>query len=497
MKKSIITTAAFPFIPAEINIAHMASTYIPADVYNRFMNLFGNDAFLVCATDVHGVWVKRELKKSDTDIKSLVDSFHNKYLKIFESLNIKFSNYGRTDSKLLYDLVNDSLVTLKENGFINKKVSKIYYCNQCLEYLPKRFRIESSGTTQTGKLKLDDSDDKNMVCGFCMSHDVEEVETEHWFMDIPKGVDLIKNEVDKQKDSRVKKYLQSVINNGLSEWDFTRDDYYGIRLPFGTKNQYVYLWYDSLVGYLSLVPTGQAMDKVAYRHFLGKNIIYYHGIVWPLILKKGFNFDSIDFQISARGFLNLSATDKELIDVEEAVCNYEPDYLRFYVAHRTPDSFNDFVFTINELKETVNNILCRQVGGFFNRCRSILRNNNVLSVPENGVRNEIFEETLSRINTYISDMEINKALLEVIGYIKKCGNVINKQCIYKNPSQEQLELLCKMMAGGLLLIAPFIPGIVENYNIFDGFKLDNIKNIEFLQGKKITYTDSTWRQIND
>ena len=88
MKKSIITTAAFPFIPAEINIAHMASTYIPADVYNRFMNLFGNDAFLVCATDVHGVG-KTRIKKSDTDIKSLLIPSITNTLKSL-NLNIKF-----------------------------------------------------------------------------------------------------------------------------------------------------------------------------------------------------------------------------------------------------------------------------------------------------------------------------------------------------------------------------------------------------------------------
>lgn len=497
MNENIIVTAAFPFIPAKLNIAHMASTYIPADVYNRYLKLFGYHSMLISATDVHGVWVKREVVNSHVDIENLKDSYHENYQKELSSFHISFDHYGRTDSENLYNMVVNSLIKLKEKGYITKEISKNYYCNSCLEFLPKRFRIATKETTQSGKMKLNvaDSNDFEYECAFCKSKDIKMVEKYHWFMDLPKALPIIKDEIEKQNNVKLRNYLESIVEQGLSKWDFTRDNYFGIKIPFEDSDQYVYLWYDSLVGYLDLLPKDMDIDSVSFSHFMGKNIVYYHSILWPLILREGFGCENVDYQISPRGFLNLKQSDEDLVDISVATNKFNGDYLRFYILYRTPDSMTDFLFTVDEMKEIINSILCRQIGGFFKRCRGILMKYEIKTVPEISVSNQGFEDSVKLINEYILQMKCNKALLEAINYIKKCGKVINDQELYRNTDEAQVKLLCVLLAGGLLLMKPFVPEIINDYNIFEDFKLDSIDEIESLDGKNLCYNENMWEQI--
>ncbi|PKM93608.1 MAG: hypothetical protein CVU84_14660 [Firmicutes bacterium HGW-Firmicutes-1] len=491
--KKIITTAAYPFIPAELNMAHMASTYIPADVYHRFMKLLGYNSVFVSATDVHGVAVKNILKNNDMDLEEIICTFHEKYKKLFSCLNVKFDTYSRTDTRDVEELVRQSLIKIKEKGYIIKKESSNYYCKQCSEYLPKRFRIKTQEFTQTNKMKLS-GNQEDMCCFFCGNTEIAEQKIDHWFLDIPKGKEIISEIVTKQTNKNVKTYLESVINLGLKEWDFTREDYIGIRIPFEEKEQYIYLWYESLIAYMTLF---DREEDVELRHFMGKNIIYYHGIIWPLLLREGLNIKNMDMHICAKGFMNITKSDSVLIDIEKAVQKFDKDYLRFYIIYRTQDTIDDFSFTENHFKQIINKVLCRQLGGFLNRCRSILMKNKVENVPKWNKEDELLTDSKPLLEVAILNMNVNNALMLVIEYIKKCGKYIQLHTIYKSPSKEQLGLLCHMMASVIILLKPFIPDVINNYNIFNNIELKSLDQLEFLEGEKVIYNNLIWEMLDE
>ncbi|MUG45299.1 class I tRNA ligase family protein [Paenibacillus woosongensis] len=488
----LVITAAFPFIPSDIHIAHIASTYLPADIINRMAAILGYDSVLVSATDVHGLWVKKELQDTNIEAEVLKSNYHERYKKIFDCLDIRFDTYERTDDSALRDLVYESLYNLREKGYIVQKETIIYSCGECLEYLPKRFRIGSSDVvTKTGKIKLSDSEN-NYMCAFCGSDQIIESIVNHWFLDIQKGKSIIEDGIDRQMQIHVKNYLNSLLCDGLSEWDFTRDNYYGITIPFNDEDQYIYLWYESLIGYLFLA--NDLGGNISFRHFLGKNIVYYHGIVWPILLREATHSYTVDFQISARGFLDLSATDIPL-DIFELTHKFPVDYIRFYCAYRTPDTMNDFYFKEAEFVQVINSVLCRQVGGFLKRCRTILQNNNVSTVPKQGVLHELIYETIVLVRGHFEKLNPNQALTEVLRYIKQCGNIISTRELYKNPSLADLELICKMMAGVIILIKPFVPTIIESYNIFEDVTFSSVDDLDRLEGCNLKFSAETWRTI--
>ncbi|WP_196219480.1 class I tRNA ligase family protein [Microcystis aeruginosa] len=492
----IITTAAFPFIPAELNLGHMASTYIPADVFNRFMNMVGQPSLLISATDVHGAWVKKELAKIEQPHSDLLNEWHERYQRNFEAMSIQFNNYGRTDSQRLYHLVQQSLIKLKEKGYIYEKKTTNYSCNNCMELLPKRFRVTSSEYSKTGKMKVKSvaQEKLEMRCAFCGSQDISSQASQHWVFDLSQGTSLIAQFAEQQRNVPISNYLKAVIREGLVEWDFTRENYLGIPIPFGKGNQFVYLWYESLLGYISLLPEGIELENVSFRHFLGKNILYYHGIVWPLVLSEGLAVSPQDLQISARGFLNLQDSDPELTSIEMAEKLYGSDYVRFYLAYRTPDLVDDYTFTADDFKKVINNVLCNRLGSFFRRCELILQKNGIERVPETNLSNSTFDVALLSVHQAIEQMKIRQGLLEVQNYVKQCGQIIEQLKIYSQPTSMSLGLLARMMAGGLFLLAPYIPNLVETFNIFNGLSWRSVRELDTLGGCSLTYKNRTWKK---
>ena len=492
--KNIIVTAAYPFIPARLNMAHMASTYVPADVYARFIKLLGYNCQFVSATDIHGISIQNLFKSEKKSNEEIIEEFDEYYKECFRALDIQYDTYLRTDTPEVKTLVYQSLEVLREKGYIKKHESDNYLCKTCNEYLPKRFRVQGVGVTATNKLKLS-QDEAHLKCAFCGSEDIELQHIEHWFLDLNKGEKLIEKFVEEQNDKVVKNYLISILKQGLKEWDFTREHYFGLQIPFEDTNKYIYLWYESLVAYLTLFNYKEG--PYYFKHFMGKNIVYYHGIIWPILLEEGLNVNVEGLQICAKGFMDVSQSEENLIDIKKAMSLYHKDYIRFYAIYRVPNSFNDFYFTEENFKQVINSILCQQVGGFFKRCRSILYKNNLEVVPDIEVQNNAFTLWLENESIPFYEWDINNILKSVIEYIKSCGNEIEKYKIYLNPTVEKLRLLCEMLACGLLLMAPFIPNLVNDYNIFEGLSLDSLGNRFTISGRRILVKDQAWRKIDD
>lgn len=487
----IVTTAAYPFIPAELLLAHIASTYLPADVYHRFMKKSGCEAYLVCATDVHGVWVKREAQKENVSTQSIIEKWHGIYQKQFSDLHIKFDIYSQTDTKDLHDVVNHSLNKLRNDSLIELRNTDSYYCQSCHEFLPKRLRLKAVDQSNTGKLKYG-----NVIeCGFCGGDDVKSDSSPHWFMKLNSSINDINIFLEKQNLPYIKSSLAAFVRDDLDDWNFTRDKgYHGIKLPFQDSDHRLYLWYDSLLCYITLIPPNIKLNEVSFRHFMGKNILYYHGVVWPFLLKNVFQEQPKDIQLSARGFLNIDKSSHQLIKIEEALKIFPADFVRFYLSYKTPDSMVDYYFDMVEMKVVINSIVCNQIGSFFQRCLAIFEKYNLTHVPHGEKSSDLWVATLAEVKHLISQTKIRAALLSIQKYVKRCGEFINSSEIYKKEDLDNLALLSQLMAGALLLLSVYMPGKIREFDCFN-LKFESFDEASSLGGCQIARIESVWDQI--
>lgn len=484
-----VITAAFPFIPAELSLAHFASTYLPADIFYKFMKLQDYDCIFLSATDVHGTWIKKKLLAAESDYSALVSHWDNIYRSNFQSMRIDFSHYHITSDKILEKLVHDSLWSLRNNNHIYQDETTVFQCEMCFELLPKRFRNIGGRTTKTGKIELD-FNDKQTQCSFCGSNDIAEKISQHWFLDLSKHEETIRKVISNFKSPAVKNYLLSTVNKGLQPWNFTRDNYLGIKVPF-SEDKFVYLWFDSLLGYLIEIEKSNLLhniDEMTFYHFCGKNIVYYHGIIWPVLLSKGVGKLPKNIQISARGFLDINNSSKELVALDEACKMFDPDYIRFYLALRTPDNTSDFSFDINEFTHIINDVVCNQIGSFFSRCHAIFVKNGINNTGQVPANNPAWDKWWPEIKLALTQTEIRKSLLLILKYFKDCGKFISVNKLYINLKKEDIGVISNMFAAGLLLIYPFMPRIAKELNVFDNFEFNSINNLLHLSNTSINHT---------
>ena len=229
---------------------------------------------------------------------------------------------------------------------------------------------------------------------------------------------------------------------------------------------------------------------------MSKNIVYYHGIIWPILLYLGCQgTENFEIQIAVKGFLNIKDSNNDLVDIDKALSMYDKDYLRFYVTYVVKDNITDFKFELSEFKNVINSVLCKNIGGFYKRCRNILYKYNIEKVPDIEYRDAQFDDLIQLYKKQYKNMESYKLLMDALIYIKHCGKEIELNKIYNYPTIENIGLLCFMMAGALILMKKFIPDLVEIYNIFEELDLSCISSIDNLKGKKIIKRDGGWGQI--
>lgn len=226
------------------------------------------------------------------------------------------------------------------------------------------------------------------------------------------------------------------------------------------------------------------ISKYTYQFYFGKDMKTIHLPITTSTISSpmGLGSDSSPVKIN-------------LVDIDKALSMYDKDYLRFYVTYVVKDNITDFKFELSEFKNVINSVLCKNIGGFYKRCRNILYKYNIEKVPDIEYRDAQFDDLIQLYKKQYKNMESYKLLMDALIYIKHCGKEIELNKIYNYPTIENIGLLCFMMAGALILMKKFIPDLVEIYNIFEELDLSCISSIDNLKGKKIIKRDGGWGQI--
>jgi methionyl-tRNA synthetase len=387
-------TAALPYANGPLHIGHIAGAYLPADTYVRFLRLKGEDVAFICGSDEHGVAITLGAKKEGVTPQAFVDKYHNLMKTAFEDFGISFDIYSRTSKKIHYETAQEIFKTIYDKGIFIEETSDQYYDEQEKIFLADRYIIgtcpkcgnpnaygdqcEKCGTSLSPKELINP---RSTVSG----NTPVLKPTKHWYFPLDKFEVWLKEwVVESHKDdwkTNVYGQCKSWIDQGLQPRSITRDLDWGIPVPLKDgAGKVLYVWFDAPIGYISATKELKGKDWEKYWkdedtrliHFIGKDNIVFHCIIFPAMLKAEGSFILPD-NVPANEFLNLEG-DKISTSRNHAVWLHEylvdfpgrKDELRYVLTSISPET-KDADFTWKDYQQKVNSELVSILGNFVNR----------------------------------------------------------------------------------------------------------------------------------
>ncbi len=385
-----LVTCGLPYANGKAHIGHLR-TYIPADVYVRYLRMMGEDVLFICGSDCHGTPIVVNAEKEGVTPKELVDRYHEHFQKVFKELCIEFDFYGRTDAEYNHKRTQEIVKRLIENGYIYSKEIDLAYCPKCDRFLPDRY-VEGI-CPYCGAIARGDECDQGCGrhlepgeileprCKICGSMAIFKRQ-KHYFFKLTAFKDFLMDYLERlEGTSNAINYAKEWVKRELKDWCVTRNLEWGVKFP--GEDLVVYVWVDAPIGYVSFTEEackifgcdwenvwkdGEIRDIV---HFIGLDIVYHHCIFWPAML-KGASY-SLPKAVVASGMVKVegktfSKSRGYVVWVEDDYLNrgFHPDYLRYYIVSYTSHE-KDLNFSWRILKEKVNNELIGTFGNFIYR----------------------------------------------------------------------------------------------------------------------------------
>ena len=533
--KRYTITAALPYTNGPIHIGHLAGVYVPADIYARYLRLTGKDVAYICGSDEHGVAIPMRAKKEGVSPQDIIDKYHGIIKQSFSDFGISFDNYSRTSSKIHHETASDFFTKMHESGDFIEETSAQLYDAEANQFLADRFvlgtcpkcgfeesygdQCENCGTTHNA---TDLINPKSAITG-----NVPTVkETKHWFLPLDKHEDFLKKWIleGHKKDWKPNVYgqVKSWVEDGLRPRAVTRDLDWGIPVPLeGAEGKVLYVWFDAPIGYISSTKEWAARegknwedywkkDDTKLVHFIGKDNIVFHCIIFPSMLKAHGDY-ILPENVPANEFLNLEgnklSTSKNwavwLHEYLEEFPNQQ-DVLRYTLTANAPES-KDNDFTWKDFQAKNNNELVAIFGNFINRV-VVLTNkyyNGIVPTPNDFT--EIDEDVLAAVKEFpnIIGKSIERyRFREASQELMNLARLGNKYLADEEPwkviklNEERVKTIMYIalqISSALAIVSePFLP--------FTSIKLKDILNIdEKLSWKNVTETADllpTNHQIN-
>ncbi|MGB5988834.1 MAG: methionine--tRNA ligase [Marinifilaceae bacterium] len=505
--RTLITTA-LPYANGPVHIGHLAGVYVPADIYARYLRLKGEEVALIGGSDEHGVPITIKAQKEGVTPQDIVDRYHNIIKKSFEEFGVTFDIYSRTSSDTHAELASDFFKKLNEEGKFIEKTSMQYYDKDADQFLADRYITGTCPHCSYEKAYGDQCE----ACGTSLNatdlinplsaitgNVPEQKETKHWFLPLDSYEPWLKEwilEGHKEWKANVYGQCKSWIDGGLHPRAVTRDLDWGVPVPAeGADGKVLYVWFDAPLGYISATkewtPDWEKwwkQDDTRLIHFIGKDNIVFHCIIFPAMLKAEGSY-ILPENVPANEFLNLEG-DKISTSRNWAVWLHEylvdfpgkQDVLRYVLTANAPET-KDNDFTWKDFQARNNNELVAVYGNFINRTLVLTHKYYDGVCPELGELTDFDKETLAAIlpikesvEKNISTYHFREALKEVMTLARLGNKYLADTEPWKLIKTDEARVktimnICLQISADLSIITePFLP--------FSAEKLRNMLNIE-------------------
>src|SRR5690554_140354 len=425
-QKRILVTSALPYANGPLHLGHLAGAYLSADFYVRYKRLTGAEVAYICGSDEHGVPITIAAEKEGVKPQDIVDRYHEMNKKVFEEFGISFDYYGRTSSKVHRQTAQDFFTTLNDKGFFTKRTEKQLYDGKAEMFLPDRYvkgtcpncGYDSAYGDQCEKCGNSLSATELINPISAITGEVPEYkETEHWYMPLGKVQPKLEKWLDTHQDWKpnVMGQIKSWLIDGLADRAATRDLSWGVPVPLNDADgKVLYVWFDAPIGYISATKEWAELEgepdkwKTFWEdegtelyHFIGKDNIVFHCIMFPIMLMEHGGF-VLPKNVPANEFLNLegqklSTSRGWAVWLHEYLEDFKPDLLRYALGATLPES-KDSDFSWKDFQARVNNELVAILGNFINRTLTFTSNFADSKVPELVNPSQTDLDALAQIN---------------------------------------------------------------------------------------------------
>ena len=520
--KRTTVTAALPYANGGVHIGHLAGVYVPADIYVRYLRLKKQDVVFIGGSDEHGVPVTIRAKKEGITVQEVVDRYHNLIKKSFENFGISFDVYSRTTSPTHNKFASDFFRTLYDKGVLEEKVEE-QFCDEVTgEFLTDRNIVgtcprcgaegaygdqcEKCGATLSPEELINPTNKNNP------GHGLVKKPTKNWYLPLGKYQDWLKQwilEGHKEWRSNVYGQCKSWLDMDLQPRAMTRDLDWGIPVPVeGAEGKVLYVWFDAPIGYIS--NTKELCDAHPQKwgtwqkwwqdpetrlvHFIGKDNIVFHCIIFPTMLKAHGDYILPD-NVPANEFLNLE-DDKISTSRNWAVWLHEylvdlpgkQDVLRYVLTANAPET-KDNNFTWKDFQERNNSELVAVYGNFVNRALQLTKKYWNGVVPACGELQEVdkkaiaeFKDVKEKVEQFLDVFKFREAQKEAMN-LARIGNKYITECepwkVWKtDPKRVEtiLNISLQLVANLAIAFEPFLPFSSEKLR-----KMINMPNFEWTQ----------------
>ena len=497
--KRYLITSALPYANGPVHIGHLAGVYVPSDIYTRYLRLKGYDVISVCGSDEHGVPITIKARKEGITPQQVVDRYHEIIEKSFRRLGMSFDIYSRTSSPTHRVTASDFFRKLYDEGKFIEQTSEQFYDEEAQTFLADRYIVGECPHCHNEKAYGDQCE----KCGSTLSSNElinprsavsgavpVKRETKHWYLPLDKYEGFLREwilEGHKEWKSNVYGQCKSWLDLGLQPRAVSRDLDWGIPVPVeGADGKVLYVWFDAPIGYISatkdLTPDWEKYWKsedTKMVHFIGKDNIVFHCIVFPSMLKAHGDY-ILPENVPANEFLNLEG-DKISTSQNWAVWLHEyldefpgkEDVLRYVLCANAPET-KDNDFTWKDFQSRNNSELVAVLGNFVNRALVLTKKYYDGAVPERGELTDYDEATIEELQKIKASLERNiehyhfrEALKDAMAY-SRIGNKYLAdtepwKVVKTDPERVKtiLNIALQITANIAIAIEPFMPFSAE------------------------------------
>ncbi len=506
-KRKILVTSALPYANGSIHLGHLVE-YIQTDIWVRFQKMQGHECYYVCADDAHGTPIMLRAQSEGITPEQLIEATHKEHQADFKDFAIAFDNYYSTHSPENRFFAETIYKRLNDAGHIHKRTISQAYDPEKEMFLPDRFikgecpkcgaadqygdNCEVCGATYSP------TELKNAVSAISGTKPIEK-DSEHFFFKLPDFEPMLKEwTASGHLQDEVRNKLQEWFEAGLQEWDISRDKpYFGFEIP-GTKDKYFYVWLDAPIGYIASFKNlcdregidfdsfWESDSQSELYHFIGKDIIYFHGLFWPAMLHgSGFRTPTAIF---AHGFLTvdgqkMSKSRGTFIKARTYLEQLNPEYLRYYFAAKLGSGVTDLDLNLEDFRLRVNADLVGKVVNIASRCAGFIKKKFDSTLSETVSEPQLFDQfadAADAIAQHYEAREFSKAIREIMALADHANQYIDEkkpwQAIKEEGKEQEVHEICSMglnlFRQLMIYLAPVLPVMADK--VADFLNLDTM-----------------------